>query len=109
MDKNYLSCARPMLLKVRHKVLLLLKLIAESMQSAVDLLAELFPALACATQHEHDLLQASEHDRADSAGALSDEVLQPRSFDMPEAQKDIDVVWAKDFPATVYQLLANTL
>ncbi len=35
-----------MLLKVRHKVLLLLKLIAESMQSAVDLLAELFPTLA---------------------------------------------------------------
>ncbi len=98
-----------MLLKVRHKVLLLLKLIAESMQSAVGLLAELFPALACATQHEHDLLKASEHDRADSAGALSDEVLQPRSFDMPEAQKDLDVVWAKDFPATIYQSLANTL
>lgn len=90
----------PVLLKIRHILLLLLKLAVESLQSAVDLLGKVFLALARATCHEHDLFQAVEHDRPDRSGALSDEVLQPGPLDMPEAQEDFDTKETENLPAS---------
>ena len=82
------SLVSPILLKVGDILLLLSKLVIKGLQSAIDLHDKVFSALACLAHHEHDLLQAVEHQRPDMPRALSDEVLQPRPLDMPETQED---------------------
>ena len=64
---------------------------------------KVFSALVCLAPHEHDLLQAVEHHRPDMPRALSDEVLQPRPLDMPEAQEDFDTIGAKHLAAVQHR------
>lgn len=86
MHVTKLTClASPVLLDIGHILLFVMILLIERLHSLVDLLSKVFPALASAAHHEHDLLQTVEHPGARGLGTLLDEVFQPGTLHMPKA------------------------